>query len=194
ILELISYNSYLGHITFKKRILGRIDFLIGKLNDVYLKEQFRSGLMNNPFSFLSELEFANFCIKSEYEIIETEPKLKSGKKLDLKVKMNHKPILVEVITPRIKLGMLQKQVGFFPISAEIENNIRSEFEHHQIEINNINEDFILVIDGDYAGIDLINLKSALKEFYNKYKNKNKYLSGIYLKRGDKFFFLNSTKN
>lgn len=192
ILELISFSQCLNHISFKKRILERINYLIEKLKEYYSSEQFKSGLMNSPFSFLSELEFANFCLDSKYEIIEIEPQLTSGKKLDLKVKIKDRLTLVEVITPRLKLSMLQKQVGFFPISAEIENNIKSEFEHHEIEINNIQEDFILVIDGDYAGIDEINMTSAINNFCKKAKNKN--LSGIYLKKGNQFIFFNGTSD
>lgn len=190
ILERIDWSSYLNHISFKKRILSRLNLLIGELNKVYSDEQLKAGLLNNPFSFFSELEFAKFCLDSGYEIIEVEPSLSSGKKLDLKIKINNKSALVEVITPRLKLSMLQKQVGSFPISAEIENNIKSEFEHHEIEMNDITEDFILVIDGGYAGIDMINLQSAIDKFCKNQKTETKYLSGVFLKRGYTFNLIN----
>lgn len=192
--ELISFNLTLNNISFKKRILGKVNFLVQKLSNAYSSDQLKEGLTNNPFSFLSELEFANFCLESKYKIIEVDPVLNSGKKLDLKIEMNSKPVLVEVVTPRLKLNMLQKQVGFFPISAEIENNIKAEFEHHQIEINDIKEDFIIVINGDYAGLDSINIQSAIMEFSKKHEIQSRYISGIFLKRWDKFVYFKNEQN
>jgi len=193
-LEFISWRSYLNHILFKKRILTRLNFLAGQLNKLYSNEQLETGLLNNPFSFLSELEFANYCLESSYKIIDVEPLLSTGKKLDLKIEVNNEPTLVEVITPRLKLSMLQKQVGFFPISAEIENNIHAEFAHHEIEMNDIKEDFILVIDADYSGVDMINIQAALEEFYKNQKTQTRYLTGIFLKKGDSFNFIKSRED
>lgn len=164
-------------------LLGKLNNLCEKLEKVYYKEQIKNGLNNNVFSFLSELEFANYFQTNGIEILEIEPLLKSGKKLDLKIKIGNKQILVEVITPREKLSMVQKDYAYWaPISLELENNILAEFNNHKIE-----EPFIIAIDGDYAGIDEINLKTTIEEFLKMNKSKANYLKGIILKRKDKYF-------
>ena len=168
--------------------LQRLNNICENLENLYSNEQIKNGLNNNVFSFSSELEFANYCQTNGIEILEIEPPLKSGKKLDLKIKSENKLIFIEVITPRIKLSMIQKGSGFFPISLELENNILAEFNHHEIEINEIEEPFIVVMDGDYAGIDEINLLTAIEEFLKKYKSKANYLKGIILKRREKYLY------
>ena len=84
--------------------------------------------------------------------------------------------------------MLERSVGAFSISDELEFNLKSEFDHHEIINNGINEGFIIVCNGDYAGIDSINIQSAIEKFDKTMKNESKYLSGIFLKERDKFTF------
>ena len=170
--------------------LQKLNDICENLENYYSNKQIKNGLNNNVFSFLSELKFANYCQTNGIEILEIEPTLKSGNKLDLKIKIENKQIFVEVITPRIKQSMVGS--GFPPISVELENNILAEFKHHKIEINEIEEPFIIVIDGDYAGIDIINLIAAREKFLNKYKSKANYLKGIILKRMEKYTYMEIT--
>lgn len=173
--------------TFKS-IIGNLNSLCKNLENLYSGEQLKQGIHNNVFSFISELKFANFCFTNGIEILEVEPKLSSGKKLDLKIKIKDTPTLVEVITPREKLDAVRKPRGWPPISQELEYNIFAEFNHHEIEINDIREPFIIVVDGDYAGIDEVNLQSAVKEFTENNKMMAKYLTYIILMRGESYSF------
>lgn len=186
ILTAISINTRLELLTFKKRILERLNHLCTKLSSLYSNAILKTGLENNVFSFLSELEFAEYCQLNNITILEIQPKLKTGKELDIKIEIDSIPVFVEVITPRLKKSLVEKQTGSFSISLELDNNIRYEFEHHEIEINKIKEPFILVIDGNYSGIDEINMKCAIKKFIENNKDKAKFLTGIYLKREDSY--------
>ncbi|MCK5659823.1 MAG: hypothetical protein KAH86_00580 [Methanosarcinales archaeon] len=169
-----------------KDTLGNLNLLCKNLDHLYSDEQLKQGIRNNVFSFLSELKFANHCLTNGIEILEIEPQLSSGKKLDFKIKVEDTATLIEVITPRGKLEYIQKAYKWHDLSHKLETNMHAEFVHHNIEINDIKEPFIIVIDGDYAGIDEINLQLAIKEFIKNNKTMAKYLTGAILNRGETY--------
>lgn len=177
------------NVIWKTWLLDRFECLAKKLSGVYSDEQIRSGLQNDPFSFKSELEFAEFCLNSGIEIIEINPKLNTGKKMDLLIKLRSQQVFVEVITPRIKLKMLTQKAGCFSISGEIENNIVSEFKHHEIQQNELKHPFIIVIDSSYGRIDFINILGTINEFNANHPKLSELLSGIVLMQGRMYSFM-----
>ena len=84
--------------------------------------------------------------------------------------------------------MLEKGVGFFSISAEIEYNLLHEFETHKIEENCLNKNIVIVVDGSYSGIDKINMEAAMETFSKNNPNYSRFLEGIFLKRGEEYFY------
>lgn len=162
--------------------LKKLDALSKKLDRLYSSSALKEGISNDPFSFLSELEFADYCLSRGFKILEVHPKLSNGKKLDLRIEFEDNPTLVEIITPHMKKNMVEIECGFFPISAGLENNIHHEFEEHKIINNNIREQFVIVIAGDYATVDEINLQAAIEEFVKKYQNESMFLTGVFLNR------------
>jgi len=168
--------------------LKRLDYLSEKLNKLYSNDVLKEGISNSPFSFLSELEFAEYCEKKGFKILEVCPKLQNGKKLDFKVRFEDFTALVEVITPRMKLEMVKTKIGVFSITGELENNLLSEFKEHKIEENNCQEKIIFVIDGNHSAIDSINMITSLKAFVEKNPSKAKFLLGVFLKRGKEYIY------
>lgn len=176
---------------WKLNLLSRIEFLINELKELYSDDIIKRGLMNNPFSFKSELEFAFFCKNNGIKILEIEPELKTGKKLDLLIQINSIDILVEVITPRQKAEMIIKNVGFFPISGEIEYNLSGEFDNHKIVENYINQPFLIAINPIYSGTNEIEISCAIEEFNKKFKDISHYLWGIVFMSTKKYNVLTS---
>jgi hypothetical protein len=144
----------------------------------YSKEQIQKGLLRNPFNFLSELIFAEFCVENEVKIIDIEPELKLGSKLDFLIKKEGTNILVEVTTPLPKPDF--SGCGGYPMSLKLENNIRDKFNKHKIIKNKIEQPFIIVMDSYRWKIDAFNVFSSIKEFNNKHKSFSPYLSGIFV--------------
>jgi len=174
---------------WKMNFLARLEFLINELEDIYSDDNIKKGIINNSFSFKSELEFALFCKNNNIKILKTEPKLKTGKKLDLLIQIDSTKILVEVITPRLKAKMVKKNVGFFSISGEIEYNLFGEFKSHEILKNEINQPFFIAIDPIYAGINEIEISCAIEEFNNKFEDISPYLCGIILMNPKRYILL-----
>jgi hypothetical protein len=174
---------------WKIQFLSKIDFMIKEVNLIFSREQIKNGLMNNPFSFNSELEFALFCKIKGIKIIESEPQIAYGNKLDLMIEIKGQRVLIEVITPRIKKEMIERNCGFFPISGEIEFNIFQEFNSHNL--NQTPVPFALAINPIYAGIDEIQVSCAIEEFRNNHKKLSRFLLGVILMRPKKYNLLTS---
>ena len=169
--------------------LLRLENLITLLSPkFYSKEQIKNGLLNNPFNFLSELIFADFCLTNNIKIIKTEPELVSGNKLDFLIEKENLKILVEVIHPLPKLKWSEIKCGGFAMSLELENNIYNEFKEHKIIENKIEQPFIIVMDSYRWNMDTMNVNSAIKKFNEKYLNLSYYLSGIFLMNGQRYNF------
>ena len=144
----------------------------------YSKEQIQKGLLRNPFNFLSELIFAEFCVNNEIKIIEVEPELKLGSKLDFLIEKQGTKILIEVTHPLPKPDFFG--CGGYSMSLKLENNIYGKFNQHKIIKNKIEQPFIIVMDSYRWSMDAFNVFSSIKEFNNKHKSFSPYLSGIFV--------------
>jgi hypothetical protein len=184
--------------TFKNRLLRRLNDLCEELGNLYSHNELKRGILKDIYGFISELEFAYFCMTGDFDILDVEPKVSSRNKEEhrshFKIEFKGEPVFVEVMTLRMRLHKYQYSCGTFHISDKVERSISGEFKKHAI--NDIKEPFIVVIDGAYAGIDRINIMSAVELIVKRYKQKLKFLRGVFLQRGDvySYFEINHAKH
>ncbi len=172
--------------SFRHKLI-KLNDLSDKLSNLYSKEDIKKGVCNDFFSFLVEIEFANFCCDKNIEIIEKNPVLNTGNRLDFKIKIGSIVSLIEVIKPMMKQEMLEKEVGSFSLSGELEENFYYEFNTHKILDNEIKEPFIIVLNKDYSSRDEY-VDEAIENFKKKYEKEANILTGILLIENEKCAF------
>ena len=158
------------------RFLIRLDSFVGATNKIYSsKKKLRDKICSSPFSTMWELEFASYCVSRNISIVE-EVKTVNNSNVDFKISLAGSDVLVEAHIRRLKKKEEKEHATFGDITRSLANTTAEKINQNEIP-NDMKLPLILAIDGSYAGIDSINVRS----FFN-FKSKDFYIvSGIFLK-------------
>ncbi|MFW6230464.1 MAG: hypothetical protein ACOC32_00375 [Nanoarchaeota archaeon] len=169
--------------------LERLNELVVK-NELYSEKRIRVKLFDNVFTFLTELEFGNYLIKANISP-ETDVKYFRAKDIDYKLPSN---LYIEITTPRINQTDREtwlKEATAVPITFGVDQTIISKIEKQDMLSaikNGFTEPIILLINGDYRGIDEIAIEACRDKLEKEHHDEFSAISGILLKRFENYIF------
>jgi hypothetical protein len=168
-----------------RALLKLLNSLVAKYRAAYGEERLRSGINNNPFSFLSELivydAFESNGIVTE---IEPTPAPSSKKKLDFAVSLDNRRILIEVIAPLPREKMIRQGAGFGPIDDDLSEKLTDEIVAHLKGIDKPKDPVIIMVDGVYRALDPINAEASIPALNSRSTDLATFVSAVLLFRSN----------
>ncbi len=151
-----------------KALLQELDALVASSMQDYGEELLRTGIKNDPFSFLSELTvYESFHSHGVQPMIEPSPSPMSTKKMDLSVDLDNRDIMIEVIAPHGPPGNLIKQgIGFAPWDLGLSKKLAYEIVHHMDVLIEPTHPTIIMVNGIYSGLNPENIQPSIDELQN----------------------------
>lgn len=164
--------------------LTKLNDFVYTTNKIYSsKKKLRDKICSSPFSTMWELEFASYCISKNISIVE-EVKTVDNSNVDFKISLDGSDVLVEAHVRRLKKKEEKEHATVGNITRSLVDTITEKINQNEIP-SNMKLPLILAIDGNYAGIDSINVES----FFD-FKSEDFYIvSGIFLKNTSRYTFI-----
>ena len=135
-------------------LLRELDSFAGIYASAYGEDRLRSGMKNDPFSFLSEL-IAYDSFRSHGISPEIEPSAGTGssKRMDLSIKLDGREILLEIIKPFPPGKLVVQGSGFAPLDFGLAEKLAGEVWLHLDITREPANPFMILLDGLYSALD-----------------------------------------
>ncbi|TAL47473.1 hypothetical protein EPN87_02815 [archaeon] len=167
--------------------LTRLNNFIKSTSKIYLsKKKLRNKIYSSPFSTMWELEFANYCTSQNISII-PEEKTVGNSNVDFKISLAGSDVLVECHARRLKKKEEKEHVAIGDITRDLANTVTGKQNENEIP-SDLKMPLILAIDGNYAGVDPINVES----FFNFRSKEFHFVSAIFLKHTGSYTIIQNT--
>jgi hypothetical protein len=146
------------------RLLHELDSYVAKHKSPYGEDRLRAGITSDPFAFLSELiAYDMFQSKAVVPVIEPPAEPDSRRLLDLSVRLDSRPILLEVIMPHVPADMLRKGRGFAPPDFYLSRKIAYDICHHFEFVTTPTTPTVVLVNGLYSALDPFVVSNSIGE-------------------------------
>jgi len=188
--EFSIFSIVLSKQPYWNQFLKRLDLLVDKIG-FYTDKKKRNKIFDNVFNFLSELEFGQRLI--DFDVIpKTDVIYYKKKDMDYWLPSD---IYVEITTPKLNQNdeeTWMKRACAVPTNFGLEKTLLRKIQSQEMNYavdEGFSKPILILINGDYRGIDTLNAYSSVSLMQESYVEEFKSISGLILNRLNTLTFI-----